>query len=86
MADFSAVSVSLTDPATLALTGQAVVTSDVPVHVSSVVTTDDGSTETLETDGTRSHTGPVATKLSSVTDDQGGSWTVSEDGQSAHLA
>ena len=83
MADFSDVSVNL-DGITLTLTGQA--SSDVDTTFNGTATvrdTVDGSTQDFTFTGTRQVKTPEATVLDAVTDDQGGTWTVAEDGQTA---
>lgn len=83
MADFTNVAVAQ-DPASLAvaLSGAARGPVKSPVHINATVGAGDDE-ETLELDGSVSRLADLDTRLLSVTDDQGGTWTVSEDGRSA---
>jgi hypothetical protein len=86
MADFSNVTTSYDQATqTVSIAGQATQLVDTPVHITETITAGDGTTETLEADGTRAIPTPVATNLTSVTDDLGGVYVIAADGQSATL-
>lgn len=85
MADFTNVSVANTDANTVQLTGQATLNTEVDVNETVTIKASDGTTEVSTLTEKRNTSQTVDTRIDSVTDDQGGSWTVAEDGQSASL-
>lgn len=84
-ADFSNVHVNEDSPGRVALTGEASATETVPVAVTVTVEAA-GDTETFSFQSERTRTNNVPTVIQAVSDDQGGTWTVSGDGQSAQLS
>ena len=88
MADFTGVSVALDAASTtLTLSGQAHGPVAHPVTVHSVITSpSDGTSETLDTEGTLTTNDALPTGLTDVSDNLGGVWTIAADGQSATRA
>lgn len=85
MADFSHVSVSEDSPGHVALAGKASGSETVPVSVTVTVEAG-GESDSLSFQSERTRTADLPTVIASVSDDQGGTWTVAADGQSAQLS
>lgn len=84
-ADFSNVAASEDSPGHVALTGKATGVESQPVAITVLIEAA-GDSESLSFTGTRDRTVDLPTVIQSVSDDQGGTWVVAEDGQSAQLS
>lgn len=86
MADFANVTSTFDQASgTVSLHGKARGPKATPVHITETVTAEDGTSETLETDGVREVVSDLAVNYTSVTDDQGGVYAIAADGQSAKI-